>query len=197
MSTQPSGLPGVLLQLLQGAGQGLANALSAQGNPIAYQQQEENQRQQAQLAQQQSQFQQQHALQQAQLARQQQQDANQAGIEVWNALAQGATKAAPGQTPDVTIGGVGLMIPPPPKTYTIVKDSPVGKSLGLTEDLTGLSQDSYLKYLVPQIEKLSIAQDKQTQLDANSRALDLQVPTLQGLIRNRFSALVPWGETTS
>jgi hypothetical protein len=73
---------------------------------------------------------------------------------VWNALKAGATFAAPGQQPDFTVGNRGFITP---RTHTIHKDSAVGQSLGLDEDLTGLSTDEYAHYVLPQLEKLSVS----------------------------------------
>jgi hypothetical protein len=95
---------------------------------------------------------------------------------------------APGQTP-LEAGGISA-IPNAPsyaQTHTISKKSPLGQAIGLDNDLTGISTEDYVRYALPQMEKLSLNQDKRTQLDANSRALDGQLPSNVGLIAQRFS----------
>jgi hypothetical protein len=103
---------------------------------------------------------------------------------VWNALKAGATFAAPGQQPDFTVGNRGFITP---RTHSIKASSAVGQSLGLTEDLNGLSTDEYAHYVLPQLEKLSVAGDTKAQREANGRAVDTQMPSNIALIQRRFS----------
>jgi hypothetical protein len=118
------------------------------------------------------------------LAQQQVENNRQAGEDVWSALKAGATFAAPGQQPDFTVGNRGFITP---RTHTIHKDSAVGQSLGLDEDLTGLSTDEYAHYVLPQLERLSVDGDKKAQLEANGRAVETQMPSNIALIQRRFS----------
>jgi hypothetical protein len=185
----------VLAQLGMNLAQGVGDAMTARLTPEVYQQQQENRRQAAQLAQQaqfhnsispyeQAQLDAAHQNHADTLAQQQLENQRQQGESTWNMLRAGATLTPAGLTPDFRIGTQGWSLP---KTHSISASSAVGESLGLTEDLDGLSTDEYAKYVLPQLEKLSAAGDKRSQLEANGRALDAQMPSNVALIKQRFA----------
>lgn len=195
MPSFPDTLKSMLAQFAVQAPQSVADSITATINPTLYQQQQENLRAKAQLAQQlqlhnsispyeQAQLQQAQQAHTDALRQQQFENNRQTGHDVWQALTAGAMHTPAGATPDFTVGGQGFTLP---QRHAISASSPVGQSLGLTEDLTGLSTDEYAKYVLPQLEKLSVAQDKKSQLEANGRALDAQLPSNVSLIHQRFS----------
>jgi hypothetical protein len=184
----------VLAQLGMNLSQSLGDAMTAHFNPQVFEQQQQNRRQQMQLDQQMQLHNSISPYEQAQLdaARQNHTDAlaqqslenqRQQGLDTWNALKGGATFAATGQQPDFSMGGHGFLAP---RTHSIHKDSAVGVALGLDEDLDGLSSDEYAHWVIPALEKLSVAGDKKAQSEANSKALEAQLPSNLQLITARF-----------
>ena len=166
-----------------GGGQALGNALEAQGNPLAYQQQQETQRQHEQLLQQLQMRNTLSAGESAQLQMTQQAQQEQSGRDVWNAIAGGATLAPEGTEPDFSIGGRGFLAPHPDSGYAIPADSDLGKYLGLQKDVGGLTPIQYLKVF----GDFSATQQAQKNDVASKALLDTQKQNARLWLTHRFS----------
>ena len=190
-----------LLPIGTEVGNDLSQFLLQRGNPQAYAQIQENQRAAQQIAAQLNLHSTMTPYEQASVNRWQQSDEGAAAqqafenqLRLQQGIAQGYFQpASPGDPNSITAPGAYegdqdlTVAPRTQQTHSILADSPVGKSLGLTEDLTGLSTNDYARYVLPQLEKLSVAQDKASQFAANGKALDAAMPSNLALIRQRFS----------
>lgn len=178
---------------LRSLGQGAAplfNEISqkAIGGDSGYVQQQENQRQSASLAEQRAQLAQQLNLhntmtpyETAQLGISQQgrDDSQQEALA--RLFGQGAEPAAAGEG-DIKLGGKEFTIPRP-KLHDIGVDTPLGKALGLTEDLTDVPTEKYLQYAEKYAEKGKTSEDK-----ANALAqIEAQAAIARPLIDQRFA----------
>jgi hypothetical protein len=164
--------------------QDVAGMLQQRANPQWYAQDQLNQRQQSQQEFESKQAGELTAYQKAEIDRQNRLDAQNQGLTLWNIMRSGATRTPQNGSPDFSFGGQGFNLP---RTYSISKDSPHGKALGLNEDLTGLSAEEYVNHVMPVMEKLSVAQDKQSWSDLNAKQLQGQLAASQDLIRRRYS----------
>lgn len=165
MSTQPNGLGHILgqlgLSLLQGGGQALGNALQQQGNPQAFAQAQENQRQRQQLAQQLQLHQMMTPYEQAVLDQQKQAHQDVLTQQLFENQRQLASGIA-GGTLDPT-STLQHLIPIPPKfteqPFEITPQSDIGQALGITKSLN-VPIDEALKYGLQFESKKSQAADK-------------------------------------
>ncbi len=195
----------ILGQLLGAGGKGLQGLFGdaagfAMHGPAAYQEQQENARQAAQLSAQSAN--QQAALAQAlnlhntmtpyesgqlalgQSAQQQadKKDTEAQNLDLVKLLGAGAQQVPDGTPGSTKFNGANLTFPKS-ATHTIGKDSPLGKAIGLDSDLTEVPQQEYLNAVTSYADKISSNSSKQAALDA----IEAQVPQITEEINNRFS----------
>jgi hypothetical protein len=168
---------------LRGSMQELGQFLMQRSNPDLFAQQQENQRLQAQFAQQNFIRNNPSTYEQAQI--QQMHDA--AGLNLYKILSDGGQIAQPGQTPDFSYGGKGIVMPKPDKTYNVAANSDLGKRLGLSDDLSGLSQDQYLKNIVPLMEHIHTENNDQAQTKVMNDQIDSLVSAGQDAATKRYA----------
>lgn len=162
------------------------------GGDQGYAQQQENQRQQQQLQLQQQQHMAELAQQlqlhntmtpyeQSEVTRQGTLDKANQGKQLYDMLAGGGTEVTAQAPGAIQIGGHWLT-PPSAKLYSIDKDSEMGKTLQLTDDLP-VSADKYLEYASQGAVKKQKAEEKA----ATSAALDDAAKQYQDQAVKRFS----------
>lgn len=179
-------IAGILGQILRGAGQNaqgifLEVGQRAIGGDSGFAQHQENSRQAAQLAQQLNLHNSMTPFEQAQLGLQTGAAAEKQGQDFYNMLAGGGQSAAAGDPGAVQVGAHWL-IPPTPKLYTIEKDSDMGKTLQLSDDLP-VSADKYLEYASQgAVKKATAAAKAET-----ASALDEYAKQYQAQALRRFS----------
>jgi hypothetical protein len=97
---------------------------------------------------------------------------------------QGGFSQTGSATPDsVQLGSTFLTPPAKNRTMDLSSDSPLGKAMGLTDDIKGVPLEDYLKYTSQYADKMGLNQNKQASIDQ----LNAMAPDIEKQINSRFS----------